>query len=75
MWFRKEDEFLWIDVMSEGKIHNVVNKMIDILKRDDISEYLKSDEQEKMKNVNTNNQELKVYKSEGRILEQQVLLN
>jgi hypothetical protein len=41
--------------MSEGKIHNVVNKMIDMLIKDDISKELQSDQQEKLKNVNTGN--------------------
>ncbi len=39
--------------MSEGKIHNVVNKLIDYLKKPDVKDILASDEQEKMKNVNS----------------------
>lgn len=53
IWFRKESDYLWIDVMSEGKIHNVVNKMIDHLKKPNIKSVLLSDEQEKMKNANS----------------------
>eukprot|EP00347_Sterkiella_histriomuscorum_P002465 403368043 len=71
-WFRKEQDYLWMDVMMEGKIHNVINKMITYLRKDDIRKDLESDEQEKMKNVNTEDEthkELKFYKSESRILQ------
>lgn len=39
--------------MTEGKIHNVVNRMIDYLKKDDVRRDLESDEQEKLKNANS----------------------
>lgn len=64
MWFRKESDYLWMDVMSEGKIHNVINKMITFLRKEDIRRDLEADEQEKMKNVNTEEEtqkELKEY--------------
>jgi len=44
MWFRKESQFYWMDVMMEGKIHNVVKKMILHLTKDDIRKDLESDE-------------------------------
>ena len=38
MWFRKEEEFIWIDVMGGDsgpkRLHNTVNRMVDFLKMD-----------------------------------------
>lgn len=81
MWFRKEPDYLWVDVMSEGKIHNVVNKMISHLRLEnpiDIRRELDCDEQEKMKTVNTEpeyQKALKEYKAEGRIIDNNKTLN
>ncbi|CDW77441.1 trna isopentenyltransferase 9 [Stylonychia lemnae] len=72
IWFRKEQNYLWLDVMMEGKIQNVINKMIVHLMKEDVRRELESDEQEKMKNVNTEDdsqKELKEYKSESKILQ------
>jgi len=44
MWFRKENEYYWLDVMMEGKIQNVINKMITLLKKEDVRKDLESDE-------------------------------
>lgn len=78
IWFRKENDYLWVDVMSEGKIHNVVNKLIGYLRKPDISDDLASDEQEKMKNANTDEEvqkQLREYKSEGRIVNEYSLFS
>ena len=66
-WFRKEPEYLWLDVTSEGKLHNVVNRVIDHLRKPSLAEDLSSDAQEKMRVANTE-QALREYRSESRIL-------
>jgi len=71
IWFRKESEYLWLDVMSEGKIHNVVNRLIDHLRKPSLAQDLASAEQEKLKVVNSDEEtrrDLKEYVSESRIL-------
>ena len=61
------------------RLYSVVNKMVDCLKMDKESlkkEILESDEQAKMRAVNAdpeNRKELKLYRAEGRIVEDQVM--
>ena len=35
IWYKKEKDYLWLDVMSEGKMHNVVNKIINYIRKDE----------------------------------------
>jgi hypothetical protein len=62
-----------MDVMGGDKgpkrIHAVINQMVDYLKMESVKAVLGSDEQAKMRAVNTEGiSELKGYRSEGRIM-------
>lgn len=64
--------------MSEGKIHNVVNRLIDGLRKEDMTKDLEGDEQCKMRAVNTdpdNKKLLNEYIAESRILTTKSLYN
>ena len=63
IWYRKEDDFVWIDVMGGDsgpkRLYAVVNKMVDNLKLDREvlkKEVLDSDEQAKLRAVNADPQ-------------------
>ena len=76
IWFRKEEDFLWIDVMGGStikRLNDVVNRVIGCvaMDRNKLKEMLKTDEQAKLRAVNgdpENAKELKEYKPEGRIM-------
>lgn len=56
------------------RMHNVINKMFDCLKmkQEDLTQYLDSDEQAKLRAVNTEPDQMKAlkeYRAEGRILD------
>jgi len=60
IWYRKEDEYVWIDVMGGDsgpkRLHAVVNRMVDYLKLDQEAlkkDVLAADEQAKLRAVNT----------------------
>ncbi len=62
--------------MAEGNLQNVINKMIDSIKKKNIDDDLSSPEQAQIRAVNSNDtQMLKYYTTKGRILEDKQMLN
>ena len=68
IWYRKECDFVWMDVMGGDsgpkRIHAVINRLVDCLKlnRNNLKDYLNADEQAKVRAVNTEPEANKVLK-------------